>query len=143
MADCENCDHAYRRSFVDIIAGCGNGKAAVYDLDLVLEVEGRIVALMEYKRYKKRYPAYYVPFFEYVALKKFAKILRVTPYIIIETVQGGSVFHVFKVDRFEYSRGATTFSQGGRKFAIFDTAEGLEMDNTDFREFVANIARGA
>ena len=68
-----------------------------------------------------------IPAFEYIALLKFARLLRVVPYIIIEIVEGGQSFHVFKVDRFAPKRELITWKTG-RKFAVFPASESEEMD---------------
>lgn len=141
VPDCKTCDHAYRSSFVDMIRSARPGTASMYDIDMVLEVDSRIVAIFEYKRYQKRYPDYMIPAFEYIALMKFARLLRVVPYIIVEIVEGGQSFHVFKVDRFAPKRELITWKTG-RKFAVFPASESEEMDADDLREFITHLAQG-
>ena len=141
MPDCENCDYAYRSSFVNIVRGVRPGSASLYDLDLVLEVDGEIKAIFEYKRFQSRYTAYHIPAFEYIALKKFGKLLKVTPYVIIETLQGGQCFHIFKLDRFEFNRSFAT-AKTGRKMAVFDSSEGVELYEEGLKDFITKLAQG-
>jgi hypothetical protein len=63
---CRTCDHNYRES----LRGVVGGNVGLYDIDIVLEANKRILAVGEYKRYKQDYQEFLIPSFEFVALQK-------------------------------------------------------------------------
>ena len=102
---CRTCDHNYRAGLHQLIDT--PGKVGLYDIDLVLEVDGRIRAIGEYKRFAVDYQEFLVPSFEYVALKKIAKLLKVPALLIVEIVGAlgaDPVYWCWLVDRFERRR---------------------------------------
>lgn len=141
MRKCETCDLAYRTHFKTMVSGARPGSVGIYDIDLILESDGRFKAIFEYKRREKRYPYYYVPAFEYVGLQKIGRALHVTPYVIIETIEGGRIFHVFRLDSRDYTRTFKPWLKG-RKYAVFDNSEGVEMDADDLSEFITKLSQG-
>ncbi len=135
--DCSICDYSYRNRVRDLILDAGKGRTSIYDLDLIVEVGSTIKTLIEYKRRKETYNYYFIPFFEYVALKKFARKFRVDPYIIIELVNRDT-FLIWKVDRFEFGREYRVYSNG-RKMAIFKASDALALDAQGFQERLLSI----
>ena len=127
--DCATCDHNYRGTFRALCPDVD--KLAVYDIDLILEYRGRIFGIVEWKRVRQQYEQYLVPAFEYVGLKKFAKLLRVVPYVIYEIV-GANQFVIFPVDRFERKRPFTTLPSGSGQYAVFLPEEGRVLDLKSF-----------
>ncbi len=129
----------YRRALNDVFKGLPH-RISLYDIDLVLEVDSQFRAIFEWKEYQKDYNALYVPFFEYVALKKVAKVMQVPPYVVV--VQGGK-YHLIEVDRFEDPGRRPRRDLNGRQQAVFQTSEGLEFDFEGFKEHMREIATGA
>lgn len=129
----------YRRDLNDVFRGLPH-RISLYDVDLVLEVDSQFRAIFEWKEYQKDYNALYVPFFEYVALKKVGMKMQVQPYVIIH--QGGK-YHVIPVDRFEDPGRRLRRNLNGRQHAVFDPGEGLTFDLEGFREHMRGIAMGA
>lgn len=127
--DCATCDHNYRGTFRALCPDVD--RLAVYDIDLVLEHGGRIFGIVEWKKTRQEYEQYLVPAFEYVGLKKFAKLLRVVPYVIYEIV-GADAFWIFPVDRFEKTRPFTSLPSSTGKYAVFLPAEGRRCGRRDF-----------
>jgi hypothetical protein len=124
-----------------MVSGVRPGSVGIYDIDMILESEGKIKAIFEYKRRKRRYASYYVPAFEYVGLQKLGRALGVTPYLIVETLEGGQTFHVFRLNLKEFSRAFIKWANN-RTFAVFDNQECIEMDADDLREFMTKLTRG-
>lgn len=129
-SECAYCDHNYRSLFIDAIKPPEEGKrVAVYDLDIIVEYDARIRYIAEFKRYKAAYREFLIPAFEYVALKKFAKLLRVPPLVIIQ-IPGKEVW-VFEVDRFERDREFKQMSGKPGQFAVFAQGEGTRYTSVD------------
>lgn len=129
----------YRTGLNDVFKGLPH-RIALYDVDLVLEVDSDFKAIFEWKEYQKTYEALYVPFFEYVALKKVAMKMQVPPYVIIHQ---GEKYHVLPVDRFEDPRRRDRRVWNGRQHAVFYPSEGLELNHAQFVEHMRLIATGA
>lgn len=129
----------YRKDLNDVFKGLPH-RVSLYDVDLVLEVDGQFRAIFEWKEYKKDYGELYVPFFEYVALKKVAMKLQVPPYLIIH--QGGK-YHIIPVDRFEGPFQRPWRELNYRKHAVFSPSEGVVLDHAQMMEHMRKIATGA
>ena len=128
-----------RTDLNDVFKGLPH-RISLYDVDLVLEVDSQFRAIFEWKEYQKDYGALYVPFFEYVALKKVGKKMQVPPYVIIHQ---GEKYYVIPVDRFEDPRTRDRQMMNGRQHAVFYPSEGLALSLEDFREYMRGIATGA
>jgi len=132
-------DPTYRRALNDVFRGLPH-RVSLYDIDLVLEVDSQFKAIFEWKEYQREYSALYVPFFEYVALKKVAKAMQVPPYVVV--VQGGK-YYLIPVDRFEDPRRRDRHMMAGRQHAVFLPSEGLELNHAQMVEHMRKIATGA
>lgn len=129
----------YRQDLNDVFKGLPH-RVSFYDVDLVLEVDSEFRAIFEWKEYQKAYDSLYVPFFEYVALKKVAMKMRVPPYVIIHQ---GEKYHVIPIDRFEDPRRRPRRTMNGRQHAAFGLAEAQTYDLERFREYMRSLATGA
>jgi hypothetical protein len=128
--ECAYCDHNYRSLFIDAIKPPKPGKrVAVYDLDIIVEYDARIRYIAEFKRFKSAYPEFLIPAFEYVGLKKFAKLLRVPCLVIVEIP--GTEMWVFEVDRFERDRAFKSMPGRSGQFAVFQKEEGLRYTSIE------------
>ena len=133
---CRTCDNNYRLGLVQEFKSCG-GKVGLYDIDLVLEVAGRILMIAEYKRFKREFPAYMIPGYQYVALKKIAKMMQVACILIVELVADdpdeGSEYLVWTIDRFEgVSARPLVEIEGKRgKWALFDPGYAVRLNTID------------
>lgn len=141
---CRTCDNNYRLGLVQEFKSCG-GKVGLYDIDLVLEVAGRIQMIAEYKRFKREFPAYMIPGYQYVALKKIAKMMQVACILIVELVADdpdeGSEYLVWTIDRFEgVSARPLVEIEGKRgKWALFDPYSAVRLNTTDaLTEWITN-----
>jgi len=139
-ADCALCDHNYRQTFRTLTPDVP--QLAVYDLDLIVEHEGRIFAIIEWKKIRGEFREYLIPAFEYIGLKKFGKMLRVAPYIVFEVV-GADKFVVFRVDRFERDRPfkilqPKNFGKAAN-YAVFPAEQGRIVTKSEFRTWVRSL----
>jgi len=124
---CRTCDHNYR----DSLRGVVGGDVGLYDIDIVLEADKRILAVGEYKRYKQDYQEFLIPSFEFVALKKIAKLMRVSCLLLIEVCNPGrpSYWYAWEIDRFETDR---PFKQViGKTWAAFNPATAKRLDTAE------------
>lgn len=139
--DCATCDHNYRYLFNDLIKPTSPlyGKLGIYDIDLVVEREGEIKYIVEYKKYKEVFSKFFIPSFEYVAQKKIGKRLRVPPYIIFDIV-GKDEFWLFPIDRFEMRR--EFVKHKGRSFATFSQNEGHQLSKEQLLEALLAATEG-
>lgn len=140
---CRTCDNHYRLGLVKAF-DTKAGRIGLYDIDIVLEVNKRIIAIGEYKRFKTVYPEFAIPAFEYVALKKVAKMMRVSCFLIVELVRPSaeSEFFVWLVDRFEMPGERPMKTIRGMKYVGFDPACGARLDIEGLTAWVnALIAR--
>lgn len=134
--DCAVCDHNYRTTFREITAGIEG--LGVYDIDLVLEFKNQIFALVEWKRIRGDFPEYFVPVIEYMAGKKFGKMLHVPPFVVYEVVDSDR-FVVFPVNRFERDREFRTVPGWSGQVAVFRRGEGMIMDRVGFRGWLRSL----
>lgn len=140
--DCALCDHNYRTTFRTLTPDVP--KLAVYDLDLILEYENKILAIIEWKKLRGEFREYLIPAFEYVGLKKFGKMLRVAPFIVYEIVSSDK-FVVFRVDRFERDRPfkilqPKNFGKASN-YAVFPAEQGRIITKAEFRGWVSDLVR--
>jgi len=138
--DCALCDHNYRSTFRALTPDVP--RLAVYDLDLILEYEGRIFGIVEWKKSRSEYPEYLIPAFEYIGLKKFGKMLRVRPYIVFEIVKKDK-FVVIPVDRFERDREFKAIPSRHGQMAVFSPDESVVLSSGQFRGFICDEMRAA
>lgn len=122
---CRTCDHNYREGLRGIVGG----DVGLYDIDIVLEANRRIIAVGEYKRYKQDYREFLIPAFEFVALKKIAKLMRVSCLLLVEVCNPGrpSYWYVWEVDRHELDRRFK--SVNGKTWAPFNPAIAVRLDS--------------
>lgn len=133
---CRACDNNYRFGLRKAINIPSARSIWLYDIDIVLEVNGRILAIGEYKRYKKEYKEFLIPAFEYVALKKIAKLMRVPCFLIIELVKPKpceSEYRVWMVDRFEPPGARPMKEMMGKKCAVFNPEYALRLDTNGLK----------
>ena len=119
---CRTCDHNYREGLRGIVGG----DVGLYDIDIVLEANRRIIAVGEYKRYKQDYREFLIPAFEFVALKKIAKLMRVSCLLLVEVCNPGrpSYWYAWEIDRFETERQFKSLN--GKTWAAFSPGKRLE-----------------
>lgn len=126
----------YRRDLNDVYKGLPH-RISLYDIDLVLEVDGKIKAIFEWKEYATTHDTLSIPFFEYVAMKKIAKILHVSPYIVIHT---GDLYHIHPLNRWENAENRDRITVNGRQHAVFAQEELQTLDFDGFRDYMRGIA---
>jgi len=141
---CRTCDNNYRLGLIQEFTKSG-GKVGLYDIDLVLEVAGRIRMIGEYKRFRREFKAYMIPGYQYVALKKIAKMMKVACILIVELVADdtdeGSEYLVWTIDRFEgVSARPLVEIEGKRgKWALFDPYSAVRLNTIDaLTEWITN-----
>jgi len=138
--DCALCDHNYRTTFRSLTPDVP--KLAVYDLDLIVEYQNKILAIIEWKKIRGEFREYLIPAFEYVGLKKFGKMLRVAPFIVYEVV-GADKFVVFRVDRFERDRPFKILQPKNfgkaTNYAVFPAEQGKIVTKGEFRIWVKSL----
>lgn len=119
---CRTCDHNYREGLRGIVGG----DVGLYDIDIVLEANRRILAVGEYKRFKQDYQEFLVPAFEFVALKKIAKLMRVSCLLLVEVCNPGrpSYWYAWEIDRFETERQFKSLN--GKTWAAFSPGKRLD-----------------
>lgn len=145
-AECINCPYGYlfflKDSVIREIQDYLNAKIAIYDIDVVLEAEKKIQGIIEWKKLSKVPKTFNVPMFEYVGLKKIAKLMRVQPYIVFQVGDGLNAedfkYYVIELDRFEKGREIKKIPKLG-KCAVFKHEEAKEMDYKSFRSFILKI----
>ena len=135
---CRACDNNYRFGLLKAFDTSARN-IGLYDIDLVLEVDGRILAIGEYKRFKQEYQEFLIPAFEYVALKKVAKMMRVACFLIVELVKPRpreSEYRVWMVDRFERPGDRPMKEMKGKKWAAFDPEYAVRLDTDGLTEWM-------
>ncbi len=137
---CRTCDNNYRLGLIKAFDAKGR-HIGLYDIDIVLEVDKRIIAIGEYKRFKSEYREYLIPAFEYVALKKVAKLMRVSCFLIVELVLPGkeSEYLVWMVDRFEQLDQRPMKDLKGMKFVGFDPERAVRLDTDGLTGWVNSL----
>ena len=134
---CRACDNNYRFGLLKAFDTSARN-IGLYDIDLVLEVDGRVIAIGEYKRFKQDYREFLIPAFEYVALKKIAKMMRVACFLIVELVypNRASEYRVWMVDRFERPGDRPLKEMKGKKWAAFDPEYAVRLDTDGLTEWM-------
>jgi hypothetical protein len=122
---CRVCDHNYRAG----LRGLVKGNVGLYDIDIVLEKDKRILAVGEYKRYKLDYNEFLIPAFEIVAIKKVAKIMHTSCLLLVEVCNPGksSYWYAWEVDRFETNRRFKSIN--GKTWAAFDPDLAVRLES--------------
>jgi len=141
LPECQTCEFGYRGTLLQVMEGLGDQKTAIYDIDLVIERNGAILAIGEYKRFTADVPVYLIPLWEYIALGRLAKRLAVPAYVIVEHVRRDreSLYYVFTADKRREARRAWK----GRLFALFPKEEAVAVyDEPGFQAFIASIVAG-
>lgn len=126
----------YRRDLNDVYKGLPH-RISLYDIDLVLEVDGQIKAIFEWKEYATAHDTLSIPFFEYVAMKKISKLLHVSPYIVIHS---GDLYHIHPLNRWEDAECRDRITVNGRQHAVFAQNEVITLDFDGFRDYMRGIA---
>lgn len=140
---CRTCDNNYRLGLIKAFDTKGS-HIGLYDIDIVLEVGKRIIAIGEYKRFKTDYREFLIPAFEYVALKKVAKLMRVSCFLIVELVVPGkeSEFLVWMIDRFEQLEQRPMKDLKGKKFVGFDPERAVRLNADELTDWINALIAG-